>query len=142
MVLESSRLSDNIDHAIDILENKIPLCCPTYYHSEKELELLKTYLKDIEAQQFIYRSSSSATLPILFILKKDTTELQLCVNYHALNKIKIKNRYPILFIDFLLDWLYGTKYFTKINLWEAFHLLWIKKGDEWKTTFYTPFGLY
>jgi len=89
----------------------------------------------MENQKFIRQSTSPATSPPLFVAKKDTTYLRLCVDYRALNKITIKNRYPIPAMDSLLDRIRGTKYFTKIDLREAFHLLRIRAGDEWKTVF-------
>jgi len=77
----------------------------------------------MESGQFIHQSTSSATSPTLFVQKKDTPNLHLCIDYQALNKITVKNRYPVPSINSLLDRLHGAQYFTKINLREAFHLL-------------------
>ena len=74
--------------------------------------------------------------------KKGTTDLHLCVDYWVLNTMTIKNQYPVPSIDALLDWPQNTKYFTKIDLCEAFHLLRIRKNNKWKTAFRTLFGLF
>ena len=62
------------------------------------------------------------------------------VNYCGLNKITIKNQYPLPFISGLLDQLGQTKVYTKIDLRGAYNLVRIKKGDKWKTKFWTKYG--
>ena len=75
----------------------------------------------------------------MFVPKKDGT-LCLCVNYWALNRITIKNRYPLPLIGELIDRLLGAKIFTKLDLKDAYHRIRIKAGDEWKTAFRTRYG--
>src|SRR5690606_10294399 len=77
--------------------------------------------------------------PILFAKKKDGS-LRLCVDYRALNKITIKNRYALPLIPELLDRIRGAKYFTKLDLRGAYNLVRIKEGEEWKTAFRTRYG--
>src|SRR5690606_1713953 len=84
---------------------------------------------------------SPCAAPILFAKKKDGT-LRLCIDYRALNKITVKNRYPLLLIGETLDQLKGAKYFTKLDLCGAYNLIRIAKGDEWKTAFRTRYGLF
>jgi Reverse transcriptase (RNA-dependent DNA polymerase) len=85
-----------------------------------------------------------------FIKKKDGS-LRLCVDFWGLNKISKKDRYPLPHISDLLDSPQKARFFTKIDLQHAYHLVWINEGDEWKTAFCTryssfkwcvmPFGL-
>ena len=68
-------------------------------------------------------------------MSKKNKEMRLYVNYRGLNKIIIKNRCSLSLINEILDWMISTKCFTKLNLQDAFHWIWIKKEDEWKTVF-------
>jgi hypothetical protein len=86
----------------------------------------------------------------VLVQKKDET-WRLCIDYHALNKITIRNRYPIPRIDDLLEQLKGAKYFNKIDLKSVYHKVPIEPSNVWKTAFKSkedlfewlvmPFGL-
>ena len=73
---------------------------------------------------------------MIFIIKKDSTP-RLYINYHKLNDITIKNRYPLPNISKLHDRLIRAKIFTTIDLKNRYHLIQIKEGNEWKTAFRT-----
>ena len=75
------------------------------------------------------------------VQKKDGT-WRLCIDYQALNKIIVRNRYPIPWIDDLLDQLKGEKYFSKIYLKLGYHQVPIKPSNVWKTTFKAKEGLF
>jgi len=92
-----------LDHAINLTKGQIPSCCPTYQHSEKKLWILKEFIQDMETKGFIQQSTLLAASPTLFMTKKDITDLYLCVDYRVLNKITIKNCYPVPSINVLLD---------------------------------------
>ena len=66
----------------------------------------------------------------------------MCIDYRALNKILLKNRYPLPWIDELIDNLKGAKFFTKLNLKSRYHQIPIESTDVWKTAFKTKEGLF
>ena len=99
---------------------------PTYRLSYVEMDELKKQLADLLAKGFIRPSTSSFGAPVLFVHKKEGS-LRLCVDYYALNKITIKNRYSLPHIEKLMDHLAGAQYFTKINLYSGYHQIHIKK---------------
>jgi len=127
-----------VEHAIE-LEGGEPPYGPIYHLSEKELKVLREYLEDSLKKGWIRHSTSPAGAPILFVPKKDK-ELRLCVDYRGLNKLTIKNRYPLPLICEILDRLAGAKVYTKLDLKDAYHRIRIRRGDEWKTAFRTRYG--
>jgi len=80
-------------------------------------------------------STSPAGSPILFVPKPQGRGLRLCVDYRALNRITIPNRYLVPLMQELQDWVQGAQWFTKMDLKNGFHLIRIREGDEWKTAF-------
>lgn len=127
------------DHTIPLVPGETPPFGPIYSLSEVELKALSDYLDENLDKGFIRPSSSPAGAPILFVKKKDGS-LRLCVDYRALNKITVKNRYPLPLISELLDRLRAAKYFTKIDLRGAYNLVRIAEGEEWKTAFRCRYG--
>ena len=127
------------DHHIPIVEGKSPPFGPIYSLSQTELEVLSDYLKENLKKGFIRPSTSPAGAPILFVKKKDGS-LRLCVDYRGLNKVTIKNRYPLPLINELLDRLSSASIFTKLDIRNAYHRVRIAAGDEWKTAFRTRYG--
>ncbi|XP_061136628.1 uncharacterized protein LOC133155378 [Syngnathus typhle] len=84
-------------------------------------------------------SSSPAGAGLFFVGKKDGT-LRPCIDYSPLNQINIKNRYPLPLMATVFDQLQQAQVFTKLDLRNAYHLVRIREGDEWKTGFNTPRG--
>ena len=125
-----------------MVEGKEPPWGPIDTLSEKELEVLRTYLDNILYSGKIRRSKSSAGAPILFVPKKEGRGLRLCVDYRGLNEVTILNRYPLPLMNKLRDCVQGAKIFTKLNLKSRYNLIRIKEGDEWKTAFRTCYGLF
>ena len=82
-------------------------------------------------------TSSPAGAGFFFVGKKDGS-LRPCIDYRGLNEITVKNRYPILLISSAFNALQKACYFTKLDLRNAYHLVRIREGDEWKTAFNTP----
>ena len=112
---------------------------PIYPLTEKELVALKKYIDEMVAKGFIRKSNYSAGAPIFFVLKKNS-ELRLVVDYRRLNECIYRNSFPIPLINFMLERLRKGKIFSKIDLRQAFNLIRIKKGDEYKTAFTCVFG--
>jgi len=103
------------------------------------LKPLKAYIEKNLASGFIQQSSSPAAAPILFAKKKDGG-LQLCVYYRALILATVKNRHPLLLISELLDEVREARIFTKLDFRNAYHLIRIQTGDEFKTAFRTCYS--
>jgi hypothetical protein len=102
---------------------------------------LREYLDAALKKGWIRASKSLSAAPILFVPKKDGGD-RLCVDYRGLNKVTIKNRYPLPLISELLDRLGHAKVFSKLDLRDAYYRLRIKEGDEWETAFKTRYGLF
>ena len=98
-----------------------------------ELKELKLQLKELLDKGFIYLSVSPWGAPVLFVKKKDGT-VRLCVDYRQLNKMTVKNKYPLPRIDDLFDQLKSVSIFSN-DLRSRYHQLRIKDTDVHKTTF-------
>ena len=107
---------------------------------EKELEELRDYLGKNLSRGWIRESDSPVGAPILFVKKKDGS-LRLWVDYRGLNAVTKKDRYPLPLIGEALDRLSTAKYYTKLDIEDAYHNIRIRDGDEWKTAFKTRYGL-
>jgi hypothetical protein len=130
------------DHAIDLKEGETPPWGPVYALNEVELEILREWLQEMLRTGKIRPSKSLATAPILFMPKPHSRGLRLCVEYQGINKITIANRYPLPLMSELQDRVRGVTFFTKIDLKNSYHLIWIKEGNEWKTAFRCRYRLY
>ena len=102
---------------------------------------LKEQLKYLLDKGFIRPSISPWGAPILFVKKKDGS-LRMCIDYRQLNKVTIKNKYPIPRIDDLFDQLQGASHFSKIDLRSGYHQLRVRDSDISKTTFRTRYNNY
>ena len=109
--------------------------------SPEELDAVKRYLDSHLAKRFIQASSASYSLPVLFV-KKPGGGIRFCVDYRRLNAITKKNRYPIPFIEETLAQLEGAKYFTKIDIHQAFYQIRMSEDSEKLITFLTRFGAF
>ncbi|KAI2662144.1 Transposon Tf2-9 polyprotein [Labeo rohita] len=127
------------DCAIELLPGTSPPKGKLYSLSIPEREAMEKYISDSLAAGFIRPSSSPAGAGFFFVGKKDGS-LRPCIDYRGLNNITVKNTYPFPLISSAFERLQGASIFTKLDLRNAYHLVRIRRGDEWKTAFNTPRG--
>ena len=130
-----------IEFSIDVVPGATPASITPYRMAPLELKELKLQLQELLDKGFIRPSVSPWGAPMLFVKKKDGT-LRLCVDYRQLNKLTVKNKYPLPRIDDLFDQLKGASIFSKIDLRSGYHQLKIKDADVHKTAFRTRYGHY
>jgi hypothetical protein len=106
-----------------------------------ELAELKEHIEELLEKGFIRPISSAWGAPTIFIPKKDGTQ-RLCVDYHALNEVTIKNKYPLPRIDDLFDQLHGACVFFNVDLRSGYHQLKVQECDILKTAFVSRYGMY
>ncbi|XP_055368562.1 uncharacterized protein LOC129604791 [Betta splendens] len=106
-----------------------------------ERQAMREYLDSALATSIIRPSSSPAGAGFFFMGKKDGT-LRSCIDYRGLNDITIRDSYPLPLLHSAFELRSGAKWFTKLDLRNAYHLVRIREGDEWKTAFNTPNGHY
>ena len=130
-----------IEFEIDVVPGATLASITPYRMDPVKLKELKLQLQELLEKGFIRPSVSPWGAPVLFVKKKDGT-LRLCVDYRQLNKMIVKNKYPLPRIDDLFDQLKGASVYSKIDLQYGYHQLRIKDADVHKTTFTTRYGHY
>ncbi len=128
------------DCAIDLVPGMSPPKGRLYSLSVPEREAMEKYISDSLTAGFIRPSSSPAGAGFFFVAKKDGS-LRPCIDYRGLNNITVKNTYPLPLMSSAFERLQGASIFTKLDLRNAYHLVRIREGDEWKTAFNTPEGI-
>jgi len=119
-----------IEVSIETILRVSPIAQSPYRMAPMELAELKVQLQELLDKGFIWPLGA----PVLFVKKKDGI-LHLCIDYRQLNKVTVKNRYPLPRIDDLFDQLKGARVFSKIYLRSGYHQLRIKEQDIQKTAF-------
>ena len=109
-----------VDHAIPLIEGAKPPFGRMYSISDNDLKELKAWIEENLAKSFIRASSSSAASPII-IVRRPRSAPRVCIDYHALNDITVKDRHLLPRIEQTLNQIRRAKYFTKINLHRYFH---------------------
>ena len=130
-----------IEFAIDLAPGTEPVSKAPYRMAPVEMKELATQLQDLLEKGVIRPSVSPWGAPVLFVKKKDGS-MRLCIDYRELNKLTIKNKYPLSRIYDLFDQLKGAVCFSKIDLRSGYHQLKIKPEDIPKTAFRTRYGHY
>ncbi|GJU06631.1 putative reverse transcriptase domain-containing protein [Tanacetum coccineum] len=113
----------------------------SYRLAPSEMKELSEQLKELSDKGFIRPSSSPWGAPVLFVKKKDGS-FRMCIDYRELNKLTVKNRYPLPRIDDLFDQLQGSSIYSKIDLRSGYHQLKVREEDISKTAFRTRYGHY
>ncbi|GJT87066.1 hypothetical protein Tco_1068783 [Tanacetum coccineum] len=96
------------------------------------MQELSTHLQELSDKGFIRPSSSPWGAPVLFV-KKKYGYFQMCIDYRKLNKLTVKNRYPLLRINDMFDQLQGSRVYSKIDLRSGYHQLRVHEEDIPKT---------
>ncbi|GJV52192.1 putative reverse transcriptase domain-containing protein [Tanacetum coccineum] len=130
-----------VEFQIDLIPGAASVAQAHYRLSPSEMNKLSDQLKELSDKGFIRPSSSSWGAPVLFVKKKDGS-FGMCINYRELNKLTMKNRYPLPRINDLFDQLQGSSVYSKIDLRSGYHQLRVREEDIPKTTFRTRYGLY
>lgn len=130
-----------VDHAIELEPGAKPPAMVPYRMAPPELDELKKQLKELLDAGYIRPSKAPYGAPVLFQKKHDGS-LRMCIDYRALNKVTIKNKYPIPLVDDLFDKLGKAQWFSKLDLRSGYWQVRIAEGDEEKTTCVTRYGSY
>ncbi|GJY19770.1 putative reverse transcriptase domain-containing protein [Tanacetum coccineum] len=128
-----------IEFRIDLIPGASPVVRSPYRLAPSEMLELSNQLKELQEKGFIRPSHSPWGAPVLFVKKKDGS-MRMCIDYRELNKLTIKNRYPLPRIDDLFDQLQGACCFSKIDLRSGYHQLRVREEDIPKTAFRTRYG--
>jgi hypothetical protein len=131
----------DIDFSINLMPGAAPISKAPYRMSTPELKELQLQLEELLKKGYIHPSVSPWGAPVLFVKKKDGT-MRLCIDFRQLNKVTVKNKYPLPRIDDLFDQLKDAKVFSKIDLRSGYHQVRIKDEDISKTAFRTRYGHY
>ncbi|GJW78569.1 putative reverse transcriptase domain-containing protein [Tanacetum coccineum] len=130
-----------VEFQIDLLLGAAPVARTPYWLAPSEMKELAEQLQELSDKGFIRPSSSPWGAPILFVKKKDGS-FCMCIDYRELNKLTVKNRYPLPRIDDLFDQLQGSSFYSKIDLRPGYHQLRVREEDIPKTAFRTRYGHY
>ncbi|KAG8503488.1 hypothetical protein CXB51_001461 [Gossypium anomalum] len=126
---------------IELVPRTTPISIAPYRMAPAELKELKSQLQELTDRGFARPSFLPWGAPVLFVKKKDST-MRMCIDYCQLNKVTIKNKYPLHRIDDLFDQLKGAAVFSKIDLRSGYYQLRVKDSDISKTAFQTRYSHY
>ncbi|GJS10764.1 putative reverse transcriptase domain-containing protein [Tanacetum coccineum] len=130
-----------VEFKIELVPGAAPVARAPYRLAPSEMKELADQLQELSEKGFIRPSSSPWGAPVLFVKKKDGT-FRMCIDYRELNKLTVKNRYPLPRIDDLFDQLQGSSVYSKIDLRTGYHQLRIREEDIPITAFRTRYGHY
>ncbi|GKD18704.1 putative reverse transcriptase domain-containing protein, partial [Tanacetum coccineum] len=130
-----------VEFQIDLVLGVAPVARAPYRLAPSKMEEFSTQLQQLFDKGFIRPSSSPWGAPVLFVKKKDGS-FRMCIYYCELNKLTVKNRYPLLRIDDMFNQLQGSSVYSKIDLRSGYHQLRVRDEDIPKTVFRTRYGHY
>ncbi|GJU67583.1 putative reverse transcriptase domain-containing protein [Tanacetum coccineum] len=130
-----------VEFQINLIPGAAPVARAPYRLAPSEMKELSDQLQELFDKGIIRPSSSPSGAPVLFFKKKDGS-FQMCINYQELNKLTVKNRYPLPRIDDLFDQLQGSNIYSKIDLRSGYQQLRVREEDILKMAFRTRYGHY
>ncbi|GJX59934.1 putative reverse transcriptase domain-containing protein [Tanacetum coccineum] len=130
-----------VEFQIDLVPSVAPIARAPYRLAPSEMQELSAQLQEFSGKRFIRPSSLPWGAPVLFVKKKDRS-FRMCIDYFELNKLTVKNRYPLPRIDDLFDKLQGSRVYSKIDMRSGYHQLRVREEDIPKTAFRTHYGHY
>ncbi|GKC99775.1 putative reverse transcriptase domain-containing protein, partial [Tanacetum coccineum] len=130
-----------VEFQINLVPGAAPVAQTPYRLAPAEMQELSAQLQELFDKGFIRPNSSPWGAPVLFVKKKDGS-FRMCIDYRELNKLTVKNRYPLPRIDDLFDQLQGSRVYSKIDLRSGYHQLRVREEDIPKIAFKTRYGHY
>ncbi|GJX48772.1 reverse transcriptase domain-containing protein [Tanacetum coccineum] len=134
-------LVPQVEFQISLMPGVAPVAWTPYRLAPSEMQELSDQLQELADRGFIRPSTSPWGAPVLFVKKKDGS-FRMCFNYWELNKLIVKNRYPLPRIDILFNQLQGSSVYSKIDLRSGYHQLRVRDEDIHKTAFKTRYKHY
>nr|GEV00196.1 putative reverse transcriptase domain-containing protein [Tanacetum cinerariifolium] len=130
-----------VEFQIELIPGAAPVARAPYQLAPSEMKELSEQLQELSEKGFIRPSSSPWGAPVLFVKKKDGS-FRMCIDYSELNKLTVKNRYPLPRINDLFDQLQGSTVYSRIDLRSGYHQLRVREQDVPITAFRTRYGHY
>ncbi|GJX08051.1 putative reverse transcriptase domain-containing protein [Tanacetum coccineum] len=130
-----------VEFQINLIPGAAPVARAPYRLAPSEMQELSNQLQELADRGFIQPSTSPWGAPVLFVKKKDGS-FRMCIDYRELNKLTVKNHYPLPRIDDLFNQLQGSSVYSKIDLRSGYHQLRVRNEDIPKTAFRTRYGHY
>src|SRR5574338_29466 len=130
-----------VEFQINLIPGASPIIKKPTRMGPSELKELKKQLEELESKGFIRPSNSCWGATVVFV-RKHVGTLRMCIDYRELNKITIKNKYPLPRIDDLFDQLSEAKIFSRLDLASGFHQMKVEDSSVKYTAFNTRYGLY
>ncbi|KAA3465862.1 Transposon Ty3-I Gag-Pol polyprotein [Gossypium australe] len=135
------QVESEVEFGIELVPGTTTISVAPYRMAPLELKELKVQLQELTDKGFARPSYSPWGALVLFVKKKDGS-MRLCIDYKQLNKVTVKNKYPLPRIDDLFDQLKGATVFSKIDLRPSYYQLRVKEQDVPKTAFRMRYGHY